>query len=433
MATASELRQVLKEDSAGKNLYDHLTETLMRIVMDRPGNAYDAFELISANVKSNPLDPNPETGKPVPPSDEQVNVQLGWTKASSTLLKVPEAPIEGGGCTYPDLIDDASLLKSAGINFGDGETYRLYLSIKAHAESLAGEAGRSRFFGKITTRGSPYYVVETLSTFEGEEIDATKQEGKEGANKFNYYVTQTPAESSSWSKLPEVTMAQVQAACQFKRLFIGNLNAAVSSFPVFPGNESNLLRAQIARIAGSTSVSPDGYFELDDEGECKDAEAEALNEKFPRSGEELKDAEQWKHHEVELNALGRVRAMPEQLDDNGDPIEPEEPIEVNPALDGCKPEAWSFRVGPGGAGVAATSCAVAKSLVWPGAVAAAGGRKYINCYVGNGVVYDPKPYCPPIPQRTQSEWAPGEEESPLAEEEDVRSDPTPPAAEEEDE
>ena len=72
MATASELRQILKEDAAGKNLYDHLTETLMRIVMDRPSNAYDAFELISADIKSNPLNPDPEAGKPVPPSEEEV-------------------------------------------------------------------------------------------------------------------------------------------------------------------------------------------------------------------------------------------------------------------------------------------------------------------------------------------------------------------------
>ena len=74
MATASELRQILKEDAAGKNLYDHLTETLMRIVMDRPSNAYDAFELISADIKANPLNPDPEAGKAVPPSEEQVSV-----------------------------------------------------------------------------------------------------------------------------------------------------------------------------------------------------------------------------------------------------------------------------------------------------------------------------------------------------------------------
>ena len=74
MATANELRQLLKEDAAGKNLYDHLTETLMRIVLDRPANSYDAFELISADVKMNPLNPDPEKGKPVPPSEDEVRV-----------------------------------------------------------------------------------------------------------------------------------------------------------------------------------------------------------------------------------------------------------------------------------------------------------------------------------------------------------------------
>lgn len=72
MATANELRQILKEDASGKNLYEHLTETLMKIVLERPANAYDSFELISADVKANPMNPDPEKGKPVPPSAEEV-------------------------------------------------------------------------------------------------------------------------------------------------------------------------------------------------------------------------------------------------------------------------------------------------------------------------------------------------------------------------
>jgi radial spoke head protein 4A len=160
------------------------------------------------------------------------------------------------------------------------------------------------------------------------------------------------------------------------------------------------------------------------------AEAEALNERFPKAGEELKDPEQWKHHEVELNALGRVRAMPEQLDENGDPVEVEDPVEPNPPLDAIKPEAWSIRAGPTGAGMGPSACAVAKSLVWPGAVAVASGRRFINIYVGYGVPYQAESYQPPLPQPTQSEWAPGEEEAPLSEEADVRADPTPPKEEE---
>lgn len=72
MATTAELRQILKEDASGKNLYDHLTETLMKIIIERPTNAYDSFELISANVKENPLNPDPVKGKPLPPSANEV-------------------------------------------------------------------------------------------------------------------------------------------------------------------------------------------------------------------------------------------------------------------------------------------------------------------------------------------------------------------------
>eukprot|EP01031_Cornospumella_fuschlensis_P036340 gene36340-44083_t len=60
MATAAELRQLLKEDTNGQNLYDHLTQTLMRILIERPKNAYESFELISANIKANPLNASPD-------------------------------------------------------------------------------------------------------------------------------------------------------------------------------------------------------------------------------------------------------------------------------------------------------------------------------------------------------------------------------------
>lgn len=230
-------------------------------------------------------------------------------------------------------------------------------------------------------------------------------------------------------KLPNVTMAQVVTARQFRRLLTGDLDAPVPAFPPFPGTEKNLLRAQIARIAGATLISPDGFFELDDEGEVKLAEAEALAERFPKTATELKEPDAWKHHEVDLNKLGRVRAMPEQLDEAGEPIVPEEEVEVTPPLNAITPEAWTFRVCPGGAGVSTGSLVVARSLAWPGAVACAAGRRFLNLYVGNAVAYAATSYSPPLPAAIQSEWAPAEEEGPLVENADVRADPTPPKPE----
>ena len=59
------------------------------------------------------------------------------------------------------------------------------------------------------------------------------------------------------------------------------------------------------------------------------------------------------------------------LDDDGNPVEPDEPVEVNQPLKELVPENWTFRVCPGGSGVTAVSAVVARSLQFPGAVAVA--------------------------------------------------------------
>lgn len=289
----------------------------------------------------------------------------------------------------------------------------------------------------------------------------TKQEGKAGGNKYAYWVTQRiELGASGWVKLPNVTMDQVVKSRQFKRFLTGDLEASVPSYPPFAGKEKNLLRATIARIVGATSISPDGFFTLNEDGRMEwkplqsrifdpvyidppavvPAEAEALNEAFPKPSSELKEPDAWKHHEIDLNKIGRVQAMPEQLDDNGEPIVPEEEIELTPALDSIKPEHWTFRICPGGAGVAAGSVVIARSLLWPGAVAAAVGRRFLNAYVGYGVVYEPgRPlYSPPLPAPIQVEYdlTGGAEDSgllALVEQADTRVDPTPPKPEGEDE
>ena len=125
----------------------------------------------------------------------QLKGQLSYLTNATALTKLPEAPAENQGCRYPDLMDEAAVLEWAGVSLGKTEVYRLYLSIKTLADTLPGEADRTRFFGKIYTRGEPYYIVEVASLFEGEEIDPFKQEGKEGANKYTYFVTQTPGQA----------------------------------------------------------------------------------------------------------------------------------------------------------------------------------------------------------------------------------------------
>lgn len=39
------------------------------------------------------------------------------------------------------------------------------------------------------------------------------------------------------------------------------------TYPPFPGNEANYLRAQIARISAGTHISPLGFYQFDEEEE----------------------------------------------------------------------------------------------------------------------------------------------------------------------
>jgi radial spoke head protein 4A len=436
MATAAELRQILKEDSNGQNLYDHLTQTLMKILVDRPSNAFETFELISADVKAQPLQPAPHIARSLPLTPEQLEKQLQWMNRCSTLLKVPDEPPEDPSVKLPELLDDLALYEWAGVSFGRSDIFRLHLALKKFVEKaqLPSETERLRFVGRFATRGLPYFIVEGLASEDPENMDERLQEGRIGANKFVYFVSQS-LESDVWVKLPNVTSEQIVKVRQFRRLLTGDLEAAVPSYPPFPGQEKHLLRAMLANIVHDTSISPDGFFDLDDSDPpmVKAAEAEQFNERFPKPSSDLKELENWKHHETPLNVLGRVTAMPEQTDESGEVIPAAEDIEIAAPLDTIKPELWTSRVCPGGAGATSNSAVVVRSLRWPGASAVAAGRRFVNIYVGNGLpaMTNATTYSPPLVGPIMQEFMNAMDAAPaLVEQADTKVDPTPPVAEE---
>jgi Radial spokehead-like protein len=119
-------------------------------------------------------------------------------------------------------------------------------------------------------------------------------------------------------------------------------------------------------------------------------------------------------------------------------IEVEDPVEIAVPLASIKPEEWTFRLTPGGAGAGKGSAVVARSLIWPGAVAVVAGKRFVNIYTGHGIVYSKTKFSPPCPPAIQNEWqAPTESERErarergeegeggitLVEEADVREDP----------
>lgn len=67
--------------------------------------------------------------------------------------------------------------------------------------------------------------------------------------------TQSSATVLRCSVLPAAVGLQIKAARSLKRLLTGRLSSPVSSYPVFPGNEANYLRAQVRVWGWATAAA----------------------------------------------------------------------------------------------------------------------------------------------------------------------------------
>ena len=95
-----------------------------------------------------------------------------------------------------------------------------------------------------------YYVIECEGDVEDEEAAGgedpeepdPKLEGKgTGVNEFSYWVSQDAL--AEWTKLPELSYADLIAARQIKVLLTGELDRKIYTNPFFFGQEKHYLRA----------------------------------------------------------------------------------------------------------------------------------------------------------------------------------------------
>ncbi|RVE44122.1 hypothetical protein evm_011233 [Chilo suppressalis] len=217
-----------------------------------------------------------------------------------------------------DLIEHNYYFREAGYGLPDSECYALYIALNMLA--IKEPVATVRFFGKIYGTKSNYYIAESDLTIEeldrrirefemkdmpgeGEDMEEGRaqeaeeqkeimgegemREGKpkepvppklppepvstwqptppvpverpgQGVNKKVYWVCSQPGEP--WVCLPDVTPQQLVVARLTARCMTGDLDAEVITFPPFEGTERNYLRAQLARLAAATAVSPQGFF-----------------------------------------------------------------------------------------------------------------------------------------------------------------------------
>jgi radial spoke head protein 4/6 len=396
--------------------YEHLQEIVLKLLTERPEDAVSMFEKISREAKRNRLN-LPKTSESALFGEDAVNSEVVEASKSynSACSKFFSSELEESDTSsVQDLMTDLASLKFCGVDFGDTESYKMYLSMRKLASELEGDLQSLRFWGKILGTEADYFVCQGQYTGgDDEEDDAESSKdletGDNSPNKFTYWVSNSVG--GEWTRLPRVRASHIVAARKIKRFFTGNLDADVKGHPPFPGTEKEFLRAQIAQITASCSVSPKGFFvEGDDFTMIPNEEMEPSE-----SAEELCNAESWSHHHLAIDENGRC--MPFQSEDDEEESKEDSP-EMLRSLDESE---WKTSA-------PASNKVCLRSNVWRGAHAVGFGRHFAWIYVGYGFD-DSKPYTPLPPATPQVEFDLGE--SGAKECEDVLEDPDAGAKEEE--
>ncbi|XP_008406405.1 radial spoke head protein 4 homolog A isoform X2 [Poecilia reticulata] len=429
---AEVFKAFLMKDStkSNRNLYEHLTQLLIKVIDEHTENAVDVVEEMSCDVKRALFSGIQGPLREVP----QVSSAELLTEQQRILFSQPEEVVaqedEMGETALPNVSEIAFYLEQAEVGLGREEMQRIFLALKHLVDSEG--LPRCRLWGKILGIESNYIVAEAEYR-EGEEeqesiedqpaeeekepenseneqveadplpqsiykpqLDAPKEAIGTGANKFAYYVCKEPG--LPWIKLPSVSPAQINTARQIRKFFTGNLESPVG------GEEEDDEEDEIPR--DSFEVNPDF-------------------EEIPVS-EMAESLSTWVHHVQHILQQGRctwvnIAVKPdeesnedEEGDENEEESEEVEP-EVGPALlTPLSQDAEMFNTSPWSSKVSTIltfqhAIAVLRSNLWPGAFAYACGKKFENIYIGLGLKYVGEVYSPPIPPPPLMEYQNGPE------------------------
>ncbi|XP_038197007.1 radial spoke head protein 4 homolog A isoform X2 [Arvicola amphibius] len=404
---------------SGLNLYDHLSNVLTMILDERPADAVDIIENISKDVKMTNFNKKLDT---LHNENEMLPAYEIAEKQKALFL---QGPLEGAD---PELEEEIQLTETHPIQ-------------------------RCRFWGKILGLEMNYIIAEVelregedeeeveeegvaeerddveSEAGEGEEDELpkslykapqaiAKEENRTGTNKYIYFVCNEPGRP--WVKLPSVTPAQIVTARKIKKFFTGRLDAAIISYPPFPGNESNYLRAQIARISAGTHVSPLGFYQFGEEEGEEEEEVEGGRDSYEENPDFegiqvidlVESLSNWVHHVQYILPQGRCtwfnpiqKNEEEEEEDEEKEDKGEEPDyieqEVGPPLltpisedlDIQNIPSWTTRLSSNL--IPQYAIAVLRSNLWPGAYAFSNGKKFENIYIGWGHKYSVENYTPP--------------------------------------
>ncbi|KAK3258854.1 putative splicing factor, arginine/serine-rich 4 [Cymbomonas tetramitiformis] len=409
-------------DVLDSTVYDHLVDIVGKILLNKPVGAVDLLETSYMTKKDfTAPTPTPSQAKPL---IKQKPKDTAKAVAVSELFIPPQPEIdpdtgEAGDLpvaneyTTENVLGDAALFASVGVGFSESEWYSIMLTLKKLGEDTVKELNTVRFFGKFFATGGEYYVFESTLKNEPEPPPESEdpylmppEEFGTGANSYTYWVTTKLG--GPYTQLPDVTPTMITQARKIKKFLTGDLKAEVTAYPVFPGKEAEYLRAQIARIAATTTICPGGFFAVGDDEVTLDN-----NEEFaPLGAAAMSETANWSHRYAHIKDQGRCVWWAPPPPEEEEEEEYEEPTpEASPALLNSLDK---DTVVNGGTAWSALKSSQIPSLphqtvgmrsnLWPGAYAVCLGDKFSNVYIGWGVKNERLP--PTMPPVVNEEWLP---------------------------
>ncbi|KAH9642274.1 hypothetical protein HF086_009638 [Spodoptera exigua] len=356
-------KNFLKQQSAatGDSLYDHLVDVVQKILSQRPPDVVDNFEQYSWEVKQEKFRPNFDLLNDIylsPPqlgSVRQVDEMFRLVASKATKLDdggEEEQELDLEEETYKpkiqDLIDHNYYFRQAfELKDMPGEGEAADEARDKAMEEQAEILGEGEMKEPISKEPVPPKIPpEPVSTWQPPTPIPVERPGQ-GINKKVYWVCNRPGEP--WICLPDIRPDHIRVARLSVRCMTGDLDSEVITFPPFEGTEKEYLRAQIARIAAATSVSPQGFFTYGSGEEEEDLDLEEgggdmeFNPNPYYQGHTLRDLVDsnltyWVHHGRHILKQGRTlwwnpnagmeEGLEEEEDEGPPPIEPE----IGPSL-----------------------------------------------------------------------------------------------------
>ncbi|XP_018650162.1 putative radial spokehead-l [Schistosoma mansoni] len=447
--------------------YDHLVQVLCSILKGNRDNSLVELENLSREIKRFKCSADLHLIRRV----KEVSADLDLALRRRSYFTVPSKEVRVSE-VLPDLSKLFFALGQAGIGFPQEEVVNLSLSIRSFLTKNSPTF--IRFWGKYLGTSRNYYVLEVEELGAGDkniyppdahsnlrdnestarsDVELSErlaildmdplpksewkpqppvppEEHGKGTNRKTYFVCNVLGDD--WVRLPDVTPEQIVTSRMIKYFCTGDLEAEINTFPTFPGVEKNFLRAQIARISGSTTISPINYYQFNEDEEEEQTEEDALRENFIENPEyepmtiyDLTDPTltNWVHHTAYILPQGRTVWLntaiktKDELEDEMSEDEEEEPDEPEPEtgpplltplsedaeIGGIPP--WSTRITS--QLIPHYAYAVLSSNIWPGAYALAQGRFFANIYVGWGLKYTGMTFSPQIIPKPFEEFPSG--------------------------